>query len=90
MTTQEQVKEAPMALNAIASYCICHTASINIYEIDYGTDGRVLAGLNDREPEWCTIHCHVGENEQDTDDGRMYFLYGEYKVFLDECMRTNL
>ena len=40
----------------IASYCISNNASLNIYNIEYGINDRVLAGINNHIPEWYTIY----------------------------------
>lgn len=42
-------------MKVIASYGLCNTASVNIYDIRYGIEDEVLAGINDQEPEWCQI-----------------------------------
>lgn len=55
-----------MAREVIGSYCICNTASINVYEFDIGgVDERVLVGINDEEPEWVDI---VGVFDNDNDE----------------------
>ena len=34
----------------IGSWCICNTASLNLYDIHYGITDTCLIGLNDEEP----------------------------------------
>lgn len=68
-----------MTNNVIAAYCLCNTASVNIYDIDY-TEDKVLAGINDQEPEWCQIDY----NDEDED----IFRLGELEVPLNQCMRV--
>lgn len=59
----------------IASWGICNTASLNVYEVN---DDHVLVGINNNEPELVDI-------EYDP-EGRPYIDWGgEY--YLDECMR---
>lgn len=72
-----------MERKVIASYCLCNTASINIYEIDTVED-RVLAGFNDEEPEWFLIETIV--DGQDSIQG----FTPNFTDFIpfNECMRV--
>ena len=65
-----------MTNNIIAAYCLCNTASVNIYDIDY-TEDKVLAGINNEEPEWCPIDYY-----EDT------FKFNNLDIPLNQCMRV--
>ena len=38
----------------IGIYPLCNTGAVLVYAIDYIED-KVLAGINDAEPEWCNM-----------------------------------
>ena len=59
----------------IAAYCLCNTASINIYGIEYGIEDKVLAGINDQEPVWCPM-----------DPYKNTFRFQGIDIPLSECM----
>lgn len=65
-------------MRPIGVYGICNTAGIAIYEIDQFED-KVLAGLNDSEPEWYDM----------TPDSEG-FMFGETFVPFDEVIRTQI
>ena len=65
-------------MDIIANYGICNTASVNIYNIIYGIEDYILAGINKEEPKEYLI-------EYD-EEGEPYFNIG-FDVYLNECMR---
>ncbi|WCS68873.1 hypothetical protein Goe20_02570 [Bacillus phage vB_BsuM-Goe20] len=66
-----------MEKDVIAAYTICNTVSVNIYEADGDT---VLAGINNHDPEECTVQYDGGD--------RPFFQLGKLHVYLDDCMRV--
>lgn len=66
-------------MKIIASYGLCNTASVNVYDVRYGIEDEVLAGINDQEPEWCQI---------DYNEDECVFRLGELEVPLNECIRV--
>lgn len=60
--------EEGMKMKVIGSYPIGNAASINVYDIEYGIEDRVLVGYNNEEPTWETI--------QTNDEGEMGFCWG--------------
>jgi hypothetical protein len=76
-----------MDRNVIAAYCIGNAASVNIYEIEYDIVDRVLAGINNEEPEWYDI-VYDFDND-DEEDTRAGFMMGEWFIPLDECMKVE-
>jgi len=75
-----------MERKVIASYCLCNTASINIYEIDYSIETMVLVGYNDDEPEWVEAHMRY-EDDNDT-EGTYGFMFMDMFIPFNECMRV--
>ena len=65
-------------MTVIASYPLCNTTSINIYDVDHLED-KVLAGINDHEPEWCPIDYCEGT-----------FQFADLNIPFAECMRTEV
>lgn len=74
-----------MERKVIASYCLCNTASINIYDIDYAIQTMILVGINDQEPEWVEETTHY---EDDEDEGTSGFFFNSMFIPLNECMRV--
>lgn len=70
----------------IASYTINNGASMNIYEIIDSIDQSVIAGINDEEPKEYIVEIEI--NEEDENDYRHYFMYGDIRYYLDEFMRV--
>ena len=71
----------------IACWGICNTASLNVYEIEYGLNDRMLVGINDDEPEWFPIEYRMAEEyELDWSVPGIDFHGSFYR--LDECMRV--
>jgi hypothetical protein len=69
----------------IAAIGLTNTASVNIYEINHGIDDEVLAGINNEEPEWCTVEYteddtifHLGELELSLSDAISRTSTGSY------------
>ena len=65
----------------IGSWCLCNAASLNVYEIIYGIDDVIVAGINNDEPEEYIVNC--------ADDGDSYIEFGGEKYSLSECMRAS-
>ena len=69
---------------------------IEIYEIDYNTDDRVLARdlakLDENEQaHWYTIEYEFeDEDGNELDEGRAFADVDGVKVYMDECIKTNL
>ena len=61
-----------MERKVIASYYLCNTASINIYDIDYSIQTMILVGINDQEPEWVEETTHY---EDDEDEGTFLSIF---------------
>lgn len=74
-----------MERKVIASCGISNTASMNIYEIIHGIDDSVIAGINDSEPEEYTL---LHDVDDETENIRSYFEYGEFVFYLDEFIRV--
>ena len=67
----------------IGVYCFCNAGAILVYAFDYGED-RILAGINDSEPEWCRLEEHCMEM---TEQPELGFMFGDLFVPLCEVMR---
>lgn len=74
-----------MERKVIGSYCICNTASINIYEID-NIEDRVLVGMNNNEPQWVNIDGILDEESGDYIDGFVLRPFGF--IPFNEVMRV--
>ena len=72
----------------IGAYCLCNTASINVYEINDFED-FVIAGINDEEPERCLIDYEPVKDCQNVpEELRLGFYFGELFIPFDEVMRV--
>lgn len=69
--------------DVIGIYGLCNTGSVLVYKIDYGGD-RVLAGINDSEPEWCEIKDEYVEDHEELETG---FVLGQLFIPFSEVMR---
>ena len=67
----------------IGVYPVTNTGAVLVYAIDYGED-KVLAGINDQEPEWCGI---VEENMELTGEQELGFYLSSLFVPFCEVMR---
>ena len=74
--------------NVIGSYCLCNTASINVYEINEFMD-YVLAGINDQEPEKCLLDYDYGDSDN-LEDLELGFYFRETFIPFSEVMRVDL
>ena len=63
----------------IGSWCICNTASLNLYDIHYGITDTCLIGLNDEEPIEKEIITGTG--------GDSYVEFGGELYSFSECIR---
>ena len=78
-----------MNKRVIASYCLCSTVSINIYDIEYGITDRVLAGMNDEEPEWFDIdNGSDGMIDSETGEDISGFWFHDDFIPFNGCMRV--
>ena len=68
----------------IASYCLCNTASLNVYEI---SEDEALVGINGDEPEKCPI-TYVYTDEYSEDNKACLLYHGTYFP-LDEFIRVG-
>lgn len=75
-----------MGRKVIASYCLCNTVSINIYEIDYNIETMILVGYNDDEPEW--VEASMRYEDDDDTEGTYGFMFNGMFVPFNECMRV--
>ncbi len=75
-----------MERKVIASYCLCNTVSVNIYEIDYSIETMVLVGYNDDEPEW--VEAHMRYEDDDDTEGTYGFIFNDMFIPFSECMRV--
>ena len=51
------------AKQIVGIFPLCNTGTVLVYAIDYAED-RVLAGINENPPEWCTLieeYCECSE-----------------------------
>ena len=71
------------ASKVIGLYPICNTGAVLVYAIDYGED-RVLAGINDQEPEWCGM---IEEYFEATGELELGFHLGSFFVPFCEVQR---
>ena len=77
------------SLNVIASWGICNTASLNVFEFSKSNDA-ILVAINDNKPIWCEIDSFKDEYWKDKDLEDEYNQGIDYKgtiYFLDECVR---
>ena len=69
-------------LKAIGSWSICNGCSLNVYDIEYGVEDRLLVKLSseDKKPRWHKIY---------TNDKHSYINFGGSRWSLNECIRYN-
>jgi len=75
-------------LKVIASWCICNTASLNVFKFE---DDRVLVAINDNKPEWYEIENCRDEDWEDKnleDEWNLGINFNGSVYFLDECMKV--
>jgi len=58
---------------------ICNSITLNIWDIRHGVNDEVLVGLNNENPQWCTLH--------DTDNEGCYFVYADVRYSLLDAMK---
>ena len=68
----------------IGVYTLCNTGAVLLHKIDYGED-RVLASINGRNPEWCSLkeeywEC-TGEQELGFNLGSIFVPLAEVQRF---------
>ena len=76
----------------IATYTLCNTATVNIYDIVYGIDDYVVAGINDNKPGEYIINYESGlvmNDNSDIETTPCFYINGLF-IPLDECIRTNI
>lgn len=64
----------------VASYVLSNNSSVNIYDIIYGIEDYVVAGINNKEPKSYLIKYRYDE------EATPYFKIGEIEVNLHECI----
>jgi len=84
--TQEKEQEIlledpPENRKVIASYGLSNTCSVNIYDINYGIDDAVVAGINNDNPEEYTIEYDEESNP--------YFSINGMDIPLSDCMKLE-
>ena len=62
-------------MKPIASLGLCNTASLNIYEFEYGINDYVIVGLNNEVPRKYKLH----HNTKGT-----FFNWGKHRYYLGE------
>ena len=67
----------------VGIFTLCNTASVIVHKIDYGED-KVLASLNDNEPEWCDI---TEDRLDETEDMESGFYLGSLFCPFSQVMR---
>ena len=80
-----------LSLTPIASWGICNTASLNVFEFSKSNDAMLVA-INDEKPEWCEIDSFVDEDWEDKgceDELNLGIDYHGTTYFTDECMRCR-
>ena len=70
-------------LKVIASWCICNTASLNVFKIEYGINDKMLVAVNDDRPEWFNVIEVENLESGEIKTGIEY--YGAF-YSLDECI----
>ena len=65
----------------IGSWCICNSASLNVYDVIYDIDNKLLVGLNYEKPTKRIIN--TDEND------RNYINFGGLRYYLDECIKIQ-
>ena len=71
-------KIAYLFTGAVATKCICNTASMNIY---YVSSYYVVVGINNDIPKWYRVY--------ETVKGRPYFNFKGTREYLDEYIRLS-
>lgn len=69
----------------VGVYTFCNTGSVLVYEIDQ-TEDKVLAGINDDDPEWCDIEAIYSEETEQLELG---FYLGSFFVPFFLVMRIE-
>ena len=74
------MKKVEEKLQVIGVYPICNGASINVYGVEYGIDGKIIASLNNQKPRKYKLYSNSkGE----------YFNFGGNRIYLHEVMRVE-
>lgn len=72
----------------IGVFAVCNTAGIYVHAIDHAED-RVLASMNGKDPEWCSItEKPQSEMGGDSDELESGFMFGSFFVPFSEVMRV--
>lgn len=71
-----------MEYKVIATYTLSNVAGIRIVNIEYGIDNKVW--YLDMQDKLHKVKISY------TKMGRPYFMYGSMRIYLDECMKTDL
>ena len=67
----------------IGVYPLTNTGSVLVHAIDYGED-KVLASINGRDPEWCSL---TEQYMEATEELELGFVLGSFFVPFCEVMR---
>ena len=67
----------------IGVYTICNTGAVLVHKIDYDED-RVLASINGKDPEWCSLTEEYMETSGELELG---FYLGQFFIPFCEVMR---
>lgn len=65
-----------------ATYALSNVACIRITDIEHGVDDRVCYLDMQDKPHKAKIYYTSG--------GRAYFMYGSMRIYLDNCIRTDI
>lgn len=71
-----------MEYKVIATYTLSNVAGIRIVNIEYGIDDKVW--YIDMQDKLHKVKISY------TTKGRAYFMYGSMRIYLDECIKTDL
>ena len=77
-----------LSLTPIASWGICNTASLNVFEFSKSGDAMLVA-INDEKPQWYEIENCKDEEGGDEDGLSLGINFHGTSYLLNECMRCR-
>ena len=82
--TYEANTEDVSGMRPIGVYTISNNSVINIYQIEYDIEDKVLAGdsSDETKAKWRDVIYD--------DNGEPYFWYGDVRIYFSEIMRTDI
>lgn len=79
LDAEPKTSKGVKSMNVVGVYGISNNASLNIYQVIYGTDDYVVAGTNSDKPRKYKLY---------TNAKGYYFNFGKTKYYLSEFMRA--